>query len=75
MVERNAARSSAWRALHLCLIFSGVLDATPHITSQPTMQIFKRIFGDAIARAIDFAEAADAMRSWRRGGLCTKPNF
>jgi len=42
-VVRNAARSSAWPALHISLTFSRLLDATPLCTSQPTAQIFGRV--------------------------------
>ena len=56
----------------------GLYVPSPHITSQPTTQIFKRIFGDCILQvhgAIDFAEVR--MRSGVGGvaGFAPEPNF
>ncbi|MGB7531444.1 MAG: hypothetical protein WA977_00495 [Halobacteriota archaeon] len=82
-LKRNAARSSAWHALHLSLTFSRLLVHQPGVAhrSPPC-----RFLGDAICLILrccgcgvgERSEHAE-LEAWsgmphvlRRGGLCTK---
>jgi len=57
MVERNAARSSAWQALHLSLTFSRLLGAKPRVPHRsPPRKFLSSFFCKCNLRtAIDFA--------------------
>ena len=82
-MERNAARSSAWQALHLSLTFSRLSGTNPAYHLAAHHFFYKCI----LQGAIDFAELR--MRSWSSGanggaecrtffgvaGFAPKPNF
>ena len=58
----------------MAIILPQTSGATPLLTSQPTMQIFKQLFRRLqFATAIDFAEAAHPRKAWQ--ALHLTPNF
>jgi len=77
MVERNAARSSAWLALHLSLTFSW------HIAAHHAKFLSSFFCKCILQGAIDFAKAAEAeWEAWSGcrtffgvAGFAHKPNF